>query len=247
MKAGFRFFSKRYFKQFASFLVVLILSAGCGDGDGNGVASTGTQGTNSAGSGPGSGPGGGSSGGSGSGGSVTLDITGTPPSQIVAGTIFIFTPTVQNPDDVELTFSATNLPSWASINRFSGMIRGAPSSGDVGTYSGIQITVSGGGTSDTSRSFTVEVVDAAVGSATLSWEPPTQQTDGSPLNDLAGYRIYYGQSQNNLNQIVTVNNPGITTYVVENLTPATWYFAATAYDADGMESSFSNSASKTIQ
>jgi hypothetical protein len=33
---------------------------------------------------------------------------------------------------------------------------------------------------------------------------------------------------------------------VDNLTPATWYFAATALDSNGLESAFSNIGSKTI-
>jgi len=43
-----------------------------------------------------------------------------------------------------------------------------------------------------------------------------------------------------------VENPGITTYVVENLPAGTWHFAATAYDTAGMESDYSNAGSKTI-
>jgi len=39
---------------------------------------------------------------------------------------------------------------------------------------------------------------------------------------------------------------GTTTFIVEQLTPATWYFAATALDGSGGESDFSNVASKTI-
>jgi hypothetical protein len=42
-------------------------------------------------------------------------------------------------------------------------------------------------------------------------------------------------------------NPGITTYVVESLTPNTYYFTVTALNSTGAESVFSNTASKTIQ
>jgi hypothetical protein len=38
---------------------------------------------------------------------------------------------------------------------------------------------------------------------------------------------------------VTVENPGLTRYVVENLAPATWYFTVTAL-ADKVESPPSN-------
>jgi hypothetical protein len=86
-----------------------------------------------------------------------------------------------------------------------------------------------------------------MGSATLSWQPPTQRTDGSPLVDLAGYRILYGTSSSNLSNRVTLNNAGLTSYVIENLSQGTWYFAMTAFDAAGAESDQSNVGSKTIQ
>ena len=85
------------------------------------------------------------------------------------------------------------------------------------------------------------------GSAMLSWTPPTQNTDGSPLNDLAGYRIYWGTSTGSYAHSVTVNNPGLATYVVTELAPAQWYFAVTAYSASGTESGHSNSTTKNIQ
>jgi len=88
----------------------------------------------------------------------------------------------------------------------------------------------------------------AVGrSASLSWLAPTENTDGSPLTDLAGYKIYWGQSPSNLNNSVTVIDAGITSYVVDELTRGTWFFSVTAVDADGLESSFSNISAKTIR
>ena len=76
--------------------------------------------------------------------------------------------------------------------------------------------------------------------------PPTENADGSPLTDLAGYRIYYGRNQDNLTQVVVLDNPGLTRYVVENLTPARWFFAMTSVRTDGVESRRSTTASKTI-
>jgi len=45
---------------------------------------------------------------------------------------------------------------------------------------------------------------------------------------------------------VQVNNPGITTFVIDNLTPATYYLVATAVNEAGMESRFSNEAVKQV-
>ena len=46
--------------------------------------------------------------------------------------------------------------------------------------------------------------------------------------------------------IAEIPNAGVTTAVVENLSPATWYFGVKAYTTDGVESSFSNVANKQI-
>ena len=43
-------------------------------------------------------------------------IQGTPLTTLAAGTPYTFTPSAADPDGDKLTFSATNLPSWASIN-----------------------------------------------------------------------------------------------------------------------------------
>src|SRR5688572_11620902 len=73
---------------------------------------------------------------------------------------------------------------------------------------------------------------AAKGSTTLSWQPPTAYDDGTPLK-VTGYRIYWGPSEGHYPHSVTLDNPGLTRYVVEELAPATWYFVATALSADG--------------
>ena len=67
------------------------------------------------------------------------------------------------------------------------------------------------------------------------------------MTNLAGYKIYYGRASTSLDNVVTITQAGITRYVVENLSPATWYFALKAYNTSNVESSFSNIASKTIQ
>jgi hypothetical protein len=84
------------------------------------------------------------------------------------------------------------------------------------------------------------------GVATLSWEAPTTTTSGQSLTDLSGYVIYYGTSESDLSQTVQLAGLGIQTYVVDNLTPGTWYFAIKAVTSAGLESSLSNIVSKTI-
>jgi len=83
------------------------------------------------------------------------------------------------------------------------------------------------------------------GAATLSWQPPTTYSDGSPLT-IRGYRFYAGPAQNNLSLVEDLQQPGLSTYMVSGLSAGTWYFAVTAYDAQGIESTFSNIASKAL-
>lgn len=86
----------------------------------------------------------------------------------------------------------------------------------------------------------------ATGVATVSWNPPVHNTDGSALTDLAGFRIYYGTSREILDQVVELTNPGLTSYVIEHLPPATWHFGVSAFTVDEMESALSALSSKTI-
>jgi hypothetical protein len=79
------------------------------------------------------------------------------------------------------------------------------------------------------------------GTTTLSWNAPTTNADGTPLTDLAGYKVYYGTSSRNYSQTIDVGN--VTTYTVNNLTDGTiYYFATTAYDISRNESDYSNEA-----
>ena len=80
------------------------------------------------------------------------------------------------------------------------------------------------------------MTQASPGAATLSWTPPTQNTDGSALTNLAGYRIHYGTSATTLTQSIQIANPGLTTYVIEDLSPGTYYFAVRAFTSNGGES-----------
>ena len=84
------------------------------------------------------------------------------------------------------------------------------------------------------------------GSATLSWAAPTTRTDSSPLTNLAGYKIYYRRMSGICEYQIDINNPGIVTYVVENLVSGDWYFTMTAYDFEGLESDRSNEVLRVI-
>jgi len=173
-------------------------------------------------------------------------MSGTPSKATKFGETYSFTPTAEDPDGDSLAFKVQNLPRWASFNAFNGTISGTPDLGDVGTYPSILISASDGLASAWLPQFSVEVTQTATGSVTLSWSAPTQNTDGSFLDDLAAYRIYYGVSPGDYTNQVQIDNPGVTLYVVDNLSPNTYYFVSTSINADGIESDFSNTAAISV-
>lgn len=174
-------------------------------------------------------------------------ISGSPGAAVVPGTQYTFTPTASDPDGDTLSFSIANRPAWASFDATTGRLQGTPSAGDVGATTGVVISVSDGALTSSLPAFTVTVQAVATGSATLSWTPPTLNTDGSALTNLSGYKIYWGTALGTYPNSVTLSNPGLTSYVVDNLVPGTYYFVATALNSVGVESTFSSAASKTIQ
>jgi hypothetical protein len=117
------------------------------------------------------------------------------------------------------------------------------------TTSGSSTTTSGTGTSSgtvASTSKTTTPVRTSNGVATLDWMPPTENSDGTALTNLAGYTVYYGTSPTDLSQSVKVTNPGLSAYTLTGLASGTWYFAVTSYSADGVESTHSGTISTQI-
>ncbi len=101
----------------------------------------------------------------------------------------------------------------------------------------------GGTVNDT---VNVAVVLSNNGTALLSWVPPTENTDGSTLTDLAGYKVYYGTSSGSYGAPITINDPGLSSYMVENLGISDWFFVMTSFNSSGIESSYTTEISKTI-
>jgi hypothetical protein len=175
-------------------------------------------------------------------------ISGSPVRSLTAGSAYSFTPTASDPNGNTLTFSIANKPSWAAFSTTTGRLSGTPSASNVGSYANVTIRVSDGTTTVSLAAFTITVsaVSSSSGAATLSWTPPTRNTDGSSLTNLSGYRIYYGTSASALTKTISINSAGISTYVVSDLAPATYYFAISALSASGGESARSSVASKTV-
>ena len=181
-----------------------------------------------------------------SGGNRPPAISGTPSTSVPQGTAYSFQPTASDPDGNPLTYTVWNKPAWATFSTATGRLQGTPGAGDVGTYSEVYVGVTDSKVNVWLSPFNLTVMASATGSATLSWQPPTQNTDGSALTNLAGYKVYWGTSQGVYPNSVTINNPGLASYVVGNLVRGTYFFAVSSLNTAGMESSRSNSSSKTI-
>lgn len=119
-------------------------------------------------------------------------------------------------------------------------------SGSSSPASSVATSNPGTGTGSGSGTGTGTGTGASTGDAKLAWQPPTTNTNGSALTNLAGYHVYYGTNSSSLANEVVVNSPNTLTYDVTNLTSGTWYFAITAYTNSGTESAKSNVGSKTI-
>ena len=173
---------------------------------------------------------------------VTPTVSGSPSTTASVGAPYGFTPKANEPDGDPLSFSVKNKPSWASFSIATGTISGTPTAANVGTYSNIVITASTGHASASLAAFSIAVAQPAgasapsTGAVTISWLPPTENVSGTALTNLAGYRIYYGTSASSLTQVVNITNPGLATYVLSDLPAATWYFALTSVNSNGVES-----------
>lgn len=121
-------------------------------------------------------------------------------------------------------------PAVGLINRSGGTTQGtAPTSSKTTPASNSKPVPSTATTTPPPKSV-------STGTVTLDWTPPTENSDGSALTNLAGYTVYYGTSPDNLTESVQVSNPGVTAYTLSNLASGTWYFAVSSNSSAGAES-----------
>jgi hypothetical protein len=173
-------------------------------------------------------------------------IAGQPDGVAAVGEFYSFKPTTRDPEGRALSFTIRNKPPWADFSSRDGRLSGTPGPDDLGSYIEITISASDGASKARLPDFQIDVIGRGEGSATLSWYPPTENADGSALTDLSGYRIYYGRHKRRLDNTIVLDNPGLTRYLVEGLSPGHWYFAMTSVNRKGAESSRSGVASKKV-
>ncbi len=173
-------------------------------------------------------------------------ISGSPPLQVIEGQPYSFTPTASDVDGDNLTFSIEMRPSWASFDTATGSLAGTPGVTDIGTSPGVTISVSDGTDSASLAPFDLEVQQIQLGSATVSWDIPTMNADGSDLLDLAGFNIHYGLAPGNYSDTAVIGDSTATFAVIPDLQPGTWYFAVSAFDLAGNRSALSTEENKVI-
>jgi len=175
----------------------------------------------------------------------TISAAATAVAQV--GETYNYQPQASDPDGDALHFSANNLPPWASLDPDNGRISGTPGENDMGVYESITITVADASRQTDSTPFSITVIgEVGSGVASLQWERPPSKVDGSPLDDLAGYRILYGRSTDDLDRSVLIADPARTSYEFSSLANGIWYFAVVAVNSGGLEGPPTTVASKSI-
>ena len=177
----------------------------------------------------------------------SIVLRGVPPTTVLVGTQYSFTPTVVG-STTRVLFSIVGQPAWARFDANTGSLIGVPAANDEGTTGRITISASNATSSAAMSPFVIEVkgTDANADSITLSWAAPTENTDGTPVTNLAGYHVHYGTSPGELTKTITVASATSTTCIITGLTEGTYYFAVVAYTEAGTNSGESNLASQTI-
>jgi hypothetical protein len=177
-------------------------------------------------------------------------IRGTATPVVLAGQTYSFQPKAQDADGDKVSFVIANKPVWAKFDSRTGLLTGTPSAQQVGFYKEIEIAATDGKAVTALSTFMI-VVKAAPApkpnpTVALDWTPPSENVDGSPLTNLKGYTLHYGEKSKAYTNAIKINNPSVLNYVVDGLPKGTYYFAVTAFNSKGAESEYSAELIKTV-
>ena len=84
---------------------------------------------------------------------------------------------------------------------------------------------------------------------TLTWDAPTTNIDGSPLTDLAGYKVYHSQTSGVYTDTDSQDVGNVTSINIQNTIgnlKGNYCFVVTAYDVALNESDYSNEVCTTF-
>lgn len=137
-----------------------------------------------------------------------------------------------SPTSITLTWTSTEVDACTASGDWSG---DKPASGTE-TFYGVQ----------DSKTFTL-TCSAATGQATASWTAPTKNTDGTPLTNLAGYKLYHAPSAGAVNAATPIALPATTTsHVITGLPAGARHYGVRAFNSNGVDSNMSDLATNTI-
>jgi hypothetical protein len=152
-------------------------------------------------------------------------------------------PVVGRGEDALLTWDAREAEGCTAEGDWSGALApsGSMAVGPIERDSSFTITCTGIGGS------AISMQEVVIPEARLRWEIPTTDADGNDLDEVAGFRVYMGTASRTYEQTFDVPDPAELSYRIDGLERGhTYYFAVTAYTADGTESAYSNEGVKAI-
>jgi hypothetical protein len=183
---------------------------------------------------------------SGPGGSVTLDrtvmVNPAPPPPAPKVTLSAADTVIDEGATTSLNWSSSDATECTASGGWSGS-RSTSGSAVVGPLSArttFSISCSGAG-----GSALAMVAISVNGTMSLSWIAPSENVDGSPLTDLSGYRVYYGEVSRNYPDMTEVSDPNTTNTSIA-LPSGDYYVVMTALDEEGNESAYSNEVLKVV-
>jgi hypothetical protein len=178
--------------------------------------------------------------------SPTVQISGTPLGEALAGQTYTFKASGIAQGGVP-RFEIENKPGWATFDPTWGRLQGVPRDADAGIWDGIRISLTNGIDRVSLPEFSIRVRTAGASHfIAILWNPPSLNSDGSALTDLAGYRLYSGRTAAVLKRVATIG-AGLTRYALDSLEAGRYFFAMTAVNAAGVESELSETVSAGLE
>lgn len=143
-----------------------------------------------------------------------------------------------SPASINLTWSSTESSGCTASGGWSG----AKAASGTETLTDVRV----------SATYTL-TCSSATGSATVSWTPPTNNTDGSPIpatgpRSLAGYEVFHAVTAAQVPGSTPINIPDKTalSLVIPNLPVGSHYYAVKAYNVEAIRSDLSGTATNII-
>lgn len=154
----------------------------------------------------------------------TVTLTATPPSGV-------------GPVNVTLTWSTAGFPAGATVSCMaSGGWAGTKAASGTETVANVTST----------QTYTL-TCSGGTQTAQLSWTPPTQNENGTPLTNLASYKILHATTSAGLETATPIVIPApASSYTLTGLPVGLRYFAVKATNSAGVDSVLSNVATKTV-